>query len=51
MNEDNIDRDMLVKNSLEYRRYAHHADTADERVQWIKMADELLARAQDFEEE
>jgi hypothetical protein len=51
MDEEKIDYDMLIRKSLECRLYAEQAETADERSRWIKMADELLARAQDFEEE
>ena len=49
MNEDKLDHDMLVKKSLECRRYAEKATSLDERGRWVKMGDQFLARAKSLE--
>ena len=50
MSDDKIDHDMLVRKSLECRLYAEQSETPAERNRWVKMADELLDRAHDFED-
>ena len=49
MDADKLDHDVLVKKSIECRRKADTAETQAERDQWIKMADEFLARAQELD--
>jgi hypothetical protein len=50
MDDDKIDYDMLLKKSLECRQYAEEAESLQEQKRWIKMADKLLAIAQEYED-
>jgi hypothetical protein len=50
MEEDKIDHDMLLKKSLECRRYAEDAESQRDQKRWLKMADKLLAIAQEYED-